>query len=498
MKYNYILKTLLSLILFVVFTLQVKAQLTIYQEGSYVKAEITEEQKDEIMESTTKILNKYAELATFRDDNNNFSEEAYAKFVGLFAGSAEVYNDLAKKNGGNINYATYADRVFEYLQGTGVKYELNNTYLDEISYDSSGFYLITVSFEKIMFNGLDDENQVVNFPNSGRPVLLKMMVEVPEYDLTQATILNILGEAAKIKTESASMVSADVNYHLGSVLKTASLIAPGFDATLPVTYSSYGVDLAYRKSLNQKKSLFLLAGASLGFHGFKSNLADFEGAGTSLVNIKTGPNDIPEAGTVSAKRSTFPSSDNDLEETLNVIDVQFPLGISLRIVEKYNWDIFVDVAVVPTYSLSSSGRYSGGIRYIQLPADETKFDAKFEAKVIELASGDNPIFIDDYFGTTNFDNELVQTASNFSASAQISPVIHYKFNFRLAVEAGLNVNYGFLPYFKNETNHLGTEPSELLNITEVAGAENPSILQNNFKNVSIFRYGAKIGLVFKL
>jgi len=496
MNKQYIFQSLIVFIVFLFFGQISNAQIKIYEEGSYIKAELTEEQKDEIMAAATTIVNKYATVATFRDDNNNFSDQSYADFVGLFAGSAEVFDDLAKKNGGNINYATYADKVFQYLQGTGVKFELNNTYLDEITYDSSGFYKIQVSFEKIMFNGLNEDNELVNFPNNGKPVTLRMIIEVPEYDLSQATILNVLGEAKKVKTESASMISTDFNYHLGNVTKTASTIAPGFADNLPVSYNSYGVDVIYRRSLNSSKSMYLLAGASLGFHNFKSDLSSFEGGGVSSINALQGPADIPNNFLVPAVSSTVESSENNLEESLSVTDVQIPIGISFRVVETYNWDFFVDVAVVPTYILSSTGRYGGGTKFIKLP-DSKDWSPEFEAEVLaRLAAGEE---IPDYFGLqTGFENELAQVANNFSAAAQISPVIHYKFNFRMAVEAGLNVSYGFLPYFKNETNHLGDSPSQLLNITEVTGAENPSILQNNFKNVSILRYGVRVGVLFRL
>lgn len=496
MKKHYILQFLFVFMTILIFSHKGQAQIKVYEEGSYIKVELKEEQKDEIMAATTKIINKYAQVATFRDDNNNFSDQSYAEFVGLFAGSAEVYDDLAKKDGGNINYATYADKVFQYLQGTGVKFELNNTYLDEITYDSSGFYKIQVSFEKIMFNGLNEDNELINFPNNGKPVELTMTIEVPEYDLSQATILNVLGEARKVKTETASMISADFNFHLGNVSKTMSEIAPGFANDLPVTYNSFGVDVAYRRSLNNKKSIYLLAGASLGFHNFSMDLSSFDGGGRSDISGLQGPADIPNLYLIQASSSTLDSDDNNLVEDLRVIDVQVPIGLSLRLVETYNWDIFVDVAVVPTFIISSTGEYSGQTKFFRLPEDKD-WSPEFEAEVLaRLAAG---IEIPEYFGLQQgFDDEQAEVANKFSAAAQISPVFHYKFNFRMALEVGLNVSYGFLPYFQNETNHLGPEPSELLLITETAGARNPSILQNNYKNVSIFRYGAKIGVVFRL
>jgi len=456
-----------------------QAQIKIYEEGSYVKAEINEEQKDEIMKAATDLVNQYARVATFRDDNNQFSDDSYTEFVSLFSGSAEVYDDLAKKDAQNINYASYADKVFQYMQGTGVKFELNETYLDEISYDSSGFYIVQISFEKIMFNGLDDNNEIVNYPNNGKSADLKM----------------------KIKVESASMISADLNYHLGNVSKTATELSPGWDDALPVAYNSYGVDIVFRRSLNNKKSIYLLAGVSAAFNNFRSNINNYRGEFPSVVNVDLGAegndgNGNPVAGQKASLLTILDRSDNSLQEQLQVIDIQIPLGVSLRLLEAYNYDFFLDVAAVPTYSISSSGQYEGNLSFSNFPIDKVNFPEKLEQNILD--NFENGIILGNYIGTSNYDEELVETANKFSAAIQVTPLFHYKFNFNMALELGLNVSYNFLPYFANESNHLGSERVELAQLTNISGAQNPSILQNNYKNVGILKYGARIGLVFKI
>ncbi len=477
-----------------------QAQIKIYEEGSYVKAEVTEEQKDEIMNAASVMLNQYARVATFRDDNNQFSDDSYTEFVSLFSGSAEVYDDLAKKDAQNINYASYADKVFQYMQGTGVKFELNETYLDEIRYDSSGFYVVQLSFEKILFNGLDENNEIVNFPNNGRSIDLTMNIEIPEYDLSDASIVSVLGEAKKVKVESANMISADLNYHLGNITKTATDLSPGWTNDLPVAYNSYGVDVVYRRSLNNKKSLYALVGVSLGFHNFKSTLNEYQGEFPSSINIKTGGSGVlsdgtPQPGTVASLFTILDRDENSLVENLQVIDIQIPLGVSLRVLEAYNYDLFLDIAAVPTYSISSSGSYSGDLSFQNFPIDRSNFPESFEANVLAEFEAGNPIA--DYIGTSNYNEELVETANKFSAAVQVTPLFHYKFNFNMALELGLNVSYNFMPYFANESNHLG-ERVELAELTVLSGAQNPSVLQNNYKNVGIFRYGARVGIVFRI
>ncbi len=474
-----------------------QAQIKVYTEGSYIKAEITEEQKEELMQSCTDLINQYATVATFRDDNNQFSDDSYTEFVSLFSGSAEVYDDLSKKDAQNINYASYADKVFQYMQGTGVKFELNETYLDEITYDSSGFYIVQISFEKIMYNGLDENNSIVSYPNNGKAVDLKMKIEVPEYDLSAASIVGVLGEAAKVKVESASMISADFNYHLGNISKTATNLSPGWSDNLPVAYNSYGVDVVYRRSLNNKKSLYLLAGISASFNNFTSMINNYRGEFPSILNIDNGGNGVaadgtPQPGTQASILKISERGENSLVEQLQVIDIQIPLGVSLRILEAYNYDLFLDIAGVPTYIINSSGQYEGNLSLENLPVDRSDFSELFVENIFDNFGNNS------YTSVENYDEELVETASNFSAAVQVTPLFHYKFNFNMALELGLNVSYNFLPYFQNETNHLGPERVELAELTAISGAQNPSILQNNYRNVGILRYGARIGIVFKL
>lgn len=501
MKISILNLKFLFLTVFILSAFGAFAQIKIYEEGSYIKAELNEEQKDEIMAATTKILNEYARVATFRDDNNNFSDNSYTEFVSLFSGSAEVYDDLAKKDAQNINYASYADKVFQYMQGTGVKFELNETYLDEITFDSSGFYVVNLSFEKIMFNGLNEDNEIVNYPNNGKSIDLKMKVEIPEYDLSDASIVGVTGEAKKVKVESANMISADLNYHLGNITKTATTLSSGFVDDLPVSYNSYGVDVVFRKSINNKKSLYFLAGASLAFNNFNTTLNSYQGEFPSTINtLEGGTNYLLSGfteGSAKSLRTILPNSGNELNEQLQVIDVQIPLGVSLRILEAYNYDLFLDIAAVPIYSISSSGGYTGDLAFQNFPVDRELFPQKYVDYVLDnFADG---VIIDEYIGTSNFNEELVEVANKFSAAVQVTPLFHYKFNFNMALELGLNVSYNFLPYFANETNHLGDSTRvELADLTTISGAQNPSVLQQNFKNVGVLRYGARVGMVFRL
>ena len=486
------------------------------KQGIIYETELSDDDKDIIIEAVDKVFAKYVKVASFQDDQGNFSDDVYADFVSLFSGDAQVFNDLVKKDGGNINYASYADLVYEFMSTSGVDFEIDQAYVDRVVYDSTGFYKITIPFEKLMTNGLsndgssaDDLPTIVRYPNSGNLAVLTMEVEIPKFDLKQANIINVLGAAKKVQAKAETIISAGGNYHLGNISLTESTLArsDGFLSSQQVGYNSYGADVAYRRSINSKRSLFILGGVSVGFHNFSTALSDFKGSGRGqMENINLGgagilangtPEDITLNSIITVKDG---SSDNSFTESLNVIDIQVPIGISYRLVKAYNWDILVDVALVPTYLLSSSGNYGGSVSATEFPEDESLFPQKFRDYV---TANEGLAGLEDYFQTLEF-NETVEAQNNFTMSAQLSPVIHYKVNFRLGLQLGLNVNYGFLPYFSGESlqGNGGTtyweEDTLLLDTKADNSAINPSILQANYKSLGVLRYGAKLGLIFTL
>lgn len=492
-----LLQRSLILFLMVFLTSGLFSQVRLSTDGAYINAELTEEEKEEILLATESIITEYATKGSFLDENGTFSDEAYANFLSIFASNAEVFNDLVKKDGGNINFSSYADNVFQYMQSTGVKFELSEIYLDQITYDSSGFYIVQASLQKTMFNGLDDNNQVVSFPNNGRTSALEMLIEIPEYDLSQASILGLKGEAKKEKIASANIISVNGNYHLGNISKTVSDNLVGYETgDFKTDYNSYGVDVAFRRSVNYKKSIYLLLGASLQFHNFKTDLSNFNGSSASEIDALAGgaaldPFTQDLASFTVASNRTLET--NRISEELQVIDIQVPIGVSLRLVETYNWDVFLDVAVVPTYIISSSGSFIGDADFTNLPQDNSLFPEKFENFIKENN-------VSPYINNgVDYSQELVEADNMFSASAQITPMVHYKFNFNMAFEFGANISYGFLPYFANESNHLENRPQyNLINISDDSFSTNPTVLQNSYKNVGIFRYGLRAGIVFKL
>lgn len=503
---NFMMRTLVVMCSFLMFAAQYgSAQVFIEQSGADLsELDVTEYDKELIIKTMNTVVNAYANNATFLSESGQFSDEKYAEFLGMFSGGARIFNDVIKKDGGNVDYAVYADNIYQYMQGTGVKFELNDIYLDKIRYDSGGFYVVTLSMEKLMLNGLNSNNVPVNYSN-GIPFPITMEIEMPDYDIEQGTIISILGEEKKMKVERASMITVDGFYSSGLVLKSNNTSFTGFeeDKEFPVSYNGYGVEALYKLSLDNDRKFWAVIGAQVGFHNYKVGLDNFDGSeklddkiqvgigGDTYYKLKEIVNEDKETITsfVVAPGTTF-------EEKLSVTAIEIPLGISYNMISTYDYDFSIDLTVNPYYSISSSGKLTsdGNVTTYKIPSDTLTFPT---ALVKELFEPQNANILNQYYTGFNGElNEITGTSNQFSLGVMLAPNFHYKFNYRLALELGANIQYNFLPMFNGE--HLsGKANQSLINYTKNEETVYTSTLQHYFKGVNLFRYGLKAGIVFK-
>lgn len=505
MKYNFKLLGKISIFCAILLSsflaTQIQAQVYIEQSGAdFSELDVTDYDKELILTTTTNVITKYVENANFLSATGQFSEEKYAEFLGLFTGGAKVYNDIAEKDGGNIDYAVYADNIYQYMQGTGVKFELSDIYLESVKYDSSGFYLVTLTMEKLMLNGLNDNNITVNY-NNGKPYPLTMKIEMPDYDIEQGSILSILGEAKKVRLEREPMVSFDLTAHLGTLFKKNNTSYAGFgaDKVYPTTYRAFGIESLYKTNINESKSLWFLIGLQANYNQYSIALNEFSARsiiGDSL-NVQIGGKSYVENDEILVTKKEEASTlwtinkGDDFVERLNVISLEVPIGVGFNLASSYNYDFFMDVAVVPYYSVSSSGRFEGeDIEYFVIPTDSVNFPKPLVDYVIERK-------LDQYTITQNKFDKPTTASNHFSMSAMISPVFHYKFSYKMAFEIGANIKYHFLPNFKS--GHLtGKKDQSFVNYLSDQETVYTSTLQHFHEKINLLSYGLKAGIIIRL
>lgn len=446
----------------------------------------------QIIEAATKILNDYNESASFtEDDSGAFSDQKYTDFIDLFSGSAKVYDDLVKKPT-NIDYSIYADKVYQYMQEVGVDFSINNVYVENILVDNTGFYIINVDVEKIMYNGLDDSNfPIVN--KNGKTVNLKMQIDMPDYDIAQGKIQALTGEVVSVIRQTVSNMSLNGFYGLGlNVAKKST--ASGFSDDLSTTLNTVGFEFDYRRSLNSDQSLFLLAGLRGQQFNFNTKLEGI--TDTVPENIIAKHNGAAPIDIVYASTKTLDNI-SDAQEKLGVFNIEVPIGVSYRLINKFNYDLFIDAAIVPMFSIQSSGSLTAGLDFTNLPndltnfpVDEANFDTDVDALKSHFVSTGNQDALDIYFPSENLDN-LVETTPNFSLGFLVSPVFHYDLNFRYGIEIGATYWMNILPLFKDNSDE------SFSSYLEASQNVYPSILENFYEGVSASVVSVKLGVFYK-
>jgi hypothetical protein len=148
---------------------------------------ITYDIQSQIIEAVTTTINRYNDVGNcFNARSENFDEDKYLEFIALFAGNAQVLDDLTFSKE-LLPYAQYAQNIFDNLQEYGVPFILQDVIISKIDIDDSGFYVIDVNLTKRLFAGLSENGKPVKL-NRGRKVKLNMRIDLPDYLLSDARI----------------------------------------------------------------------------------------------------------------------------------------------------------------------------------------------------------------------------------------------------------------------------------------------------------------------
>lgn len=482
--------TLLFLFIFVA-SLAVHAQeIFLIKDYMEVDPAIDSDLQLQIIEMATKVINDYNESASFVDnESGEFSDEKYAEFIDLFSGSAKVYDDLAKKPT-NIDYSIYADKVFQFMQEVGVRFTLNNVYVENIIYDNTGFYVVNLDVEKIMYNGLDDSNFPVEFKN-GKTYNLKMKIDMPDYDISQAKIQGLAGEEISVIKQTVSNMSLSGFYGYGLNVSKKST-DPSFADDLKTDLYTFGGEFDYRRSINSNQSLFLLAGVRAHQLNFNSVLGGIFDTVPDNINAKL--NGAPPINIIVESTKTL-SNVSDASESMYTLFIEVPLGVSYRFVNKFNYDLFFDASIVPMFSVNSGGNVNAKMEFINLPTDLTDFPvdpSSYDADVQALKNhiaGDLPVE-NIYFPSETLD-KVVKTNPNFSLGILLAPTLHYDLNFRYGIEFGVSYWMNILPLFKDDDSD---------SFSEYLSGSKPtytSILENFYEGVSASTVAVKLGIFYK-
>jgi len=473
-------------------------------DGAAMSAELDEELKGEILASVKDILNRYYNIGSFWDENAEaFDEEKYTEFISLFSGSARVYEDIADEPT-NIEYSTYANNVFQYLQEEGVQFLLENVYLNSIEVDEGGFYVANLDMDKIVFVGLDKDNFPVKF-GDGKRYTLNVKIDMPNYDVKEAKIQAITGEETAKRVKTAGYLSGNFHYGLGSFVEgDANTIGQSFNGLTSKSANTLGFQLLYRKALNPGEKIWFHIGVGGQQHTLSSGYENFDNSGlpgeqTSrsafIGAFMNGENPSPyvtENGE-ELKGNVTISQIDESSEILDVITIDVPIGISIRVNRTFKSRAFIDLSIVPSYSISSSGSTIGKPEGVIIPDSE-----HFPSVEAILAQDDGQERLENYtFGDEDFqyvDNDI-SVANNFGLGVQLSPTYKYDINFKYGIEVGVNLWYNVLSLLGSNDSSDGYLKSQYAN--QSFGTKT-SILEDYHNGVSPYYASLKVGFFYKI
>jgi len=472
-------------------------------DGAAISAEVDEQTKNDIIDVVQEILNKYYNVASFWDENAEaFDEEKYTQFIGMFSGSARVYEDISDEPT-NIEYNVYANNVYQYMQEEGVQFLLENVYLNSIE-KTEGFYVADLDMDKIVYVGLDKENFPVKFMD-GKRFTLNVKIDMPDYDVKDAKVQAITGEEAAKRVKTPGYLSGNFHYGLGSYVEgPVNSLGQSFGELTSKSASTLGFQLIFRKALNPAEKIWFHLGVGGQQHTLKTGYDNFNNAGLdgsdksqsdfigAFMNGSTPSPYIIENGSPLQGNVTIDRI-NDSEEVLNVIAVDVPIGVTMRLNKTYKSRIFLDLSVVPSYSVFSSGSTKGSPEGVFIPNSD-HFPSIEEIQ--NSISGDERL--EEYrFGDDDFryeDNDL-SVANSFNLGIQLSPTYMYDISFNYGIEVGFNLWYNVLSLAGSNNSQRGYLSADFANNSF---ATKTSILEDYFEGVSPFYGSVKLGFFYKI
>lgn len=501
-----IIKLSLTLSCFLFYSQSATAQksVNVITDGTAVSAEIDEQTKGQIIDVVKETLNKYYNIASFWDENNEtFDEGKYTEFISLFSGSARVYEDIAEEPS-NIEYSVYANNVFQYLQEEGVQFLLENVYLNSIEVDESGFYVANLDMDKIVFVGLDEGNFPVKY-GDGKRYTLNVKIDMPDYDVKAAKIQAITGEEAAKRIKTAGYLSGNFHYGLGSFIEgAANSIGQSFNGLTDKSASTLGFQLFYRKAFSERENLWFNIGVGAQQHTLLSKYDNFNNS--ILPGEETSRSPFTGAFVNGGDRTPYVVENgetllgsvtiNEIEESsesINVLTIDVPIGVSLRISRTFKSRAYIDLSIVPSYSITSSGSTSGRPVGVFIPNSE-----HFPSIENILAQPDGEERLSNYaFSGEDFEYNVndITLANNFGLGVQLSPTYMYDISFRYGIEVGVNLWYNALSLLSSNNSNEGYLKSEYGN--QSFGTKS-SILEDYYDGVSPFYASVKVGFFYKI
>jgi len=341
------------------------------------------------------------------------------------------------------------------------------------------------------------------------------------------------GRGMRIYKLTENIFSIAVGGSFGSINtsnKNADATSESFANNLESTYRSRPMfDFSYRKSLGNKRKLFLYMNGGLELANITTDISSFshskQSEGIDIVGgISVGntarSNNPPQSDNEQAQIRTgisedasiflFPSVDEgalvDGEESIDLFVVNAMIGMSYKLIKgaASKGSLFIDVGVGPSFLSGTSGNnvsYSGNITNgIKLPKSEL-FPREVVIDRLLTSNQNNSEFFDAEFakeGDYKVEDKIAigtaltgKTSSNLSIAGKLGLTYLYKLNYKYGISASVNYSTTLTSVLKPSYD----KGSNFLEGSLNTNRDN-SILEQYHENLGLSRIGIQVGLFF--
>ncbi len=356
-------KTILVVILYLIFNYNLEAQDAIIEVREDEKTEIGEEcqlVKKDIKNIISNFLIELQQVSTFIDRNipegelNKVTDRSQEAFTAKFAYSSRIYNDLLlyPVTVSPQDYAAFiANYYHEGLKSSEVF--ITDIYLKNIGYNKEAEkYEVFLKVKKLLYTAYDEDKKKVKAFKVGRLHELDMSIDIPEnLDASKTEILSIIGPHIERKKSKPSWLGVGLQLDYCRPELTPLNITNG-SSLKAIPGLGGGISAVYYKVLSRKKkSHALVLGGSAQVLGYS---LDGNGAKVSFPETRLISNGIQ--GT---HEFVWESKSNNSIKMVSGL-----AGISVVVSQTYRRSLGIGIYVQPYYLLNSNPKTTT-IRLIQ-------------------------------------------------------------------------------------------------------------------------------------
>ncbi|MEI6410840.1 MAG: hypothetical protein WCR52_15730 [Bacteroidota bacterium] len=324
--------------------------------------QIPEPEINRIVNALNLRLEEYGKAATlFNKNTRSINDESVAEFKNLFTPDAKICNDLYEYEEQLQGLNQYIGIAMDYFEREGIRFTLSDPVLKSIK-EVDQHYICSVSLKKETEKYYKGNGEIIAEPKIHE---LEFVFDIQKNDWNSTKISAI--RSYKLLSIIAPYVQYLDNTISFGVLQTSYSIAQEFkdfaksgDLSIKSGFR-IGDGFTWRSNFlaplkSSKKNLFVTVGLQGTYTALETELKDYSIFPEKIDSLYSGSGDFYDYLYREAKAI------NVIEKIQN-INLNLPIGLSYRVLNKPKTALFFEVSYIPSFSLYSKSTTTGTGRY---------------------------------------------------------------------------------------------------------------------------------------